>query len=600
MTLTGIAASPGVAIGPVFVLEPEELAVRETVIESGGADAELDAFRAALEASRRDLTAIRDGIAAELGEDEARIYDAHLLILDDPEMLSAVERGVRERRRNAASVFQGVMGSVAARFESLDDEYLRERRSDILDCERRVLRHLLSAGRRTLPKLEQPAVIVAHDLGPSEVAMLPRDQVLAFVLEVGGRTSHGAIVARGRGIPAVLSVRGALQMLHPGDRAAVDGFSGTVEVNPDEAQAARYRRRLERLRLQMGSLQAMLDQPATTLDGRRIELGANLELPGDAPQALEAGADGIGLFRTEFFYLNRVDLPSEEEQYEAYRDVTVRLAGRPVIFRTMDLGGDKVASYLGMTHETNPFLGFRGIRLALASPEMFRTQLRAIYRASAHGRVRLMFPMVSGVDELLRALELRDEVVADLRQHGLPHDPDVETGIMIETPSAVWMADALARHAQFFSIGSNDLIQYTLAMDRDNERLAHLYEPLDPAVLRSIRHTVQCAHAAGRWVGVCGEMAGDPRVAVLLVGLGVDELSVSCYDLPRVKAAIRSVRADDACAVAEAAIACVSAAPVRELVRERIDALMPSYLAFDGEAGGDAAETAPGALRAKA
>jgi len=599
VTLNGIAASPGVAIGPVFVLEPEELAVRETEIAPSNAEAELAAFRAALEASKRDLTAIRDGIAAELGEDEARIYDAHLMILEDPDMISAVELGVRERHRNAASVFQGVMGAVAARFENLDDEYLRERRSDILDCERRVLRHLLSAGRRTLPALERPAVIVAHDLGPSEVAMLPREQVLAFVLEVGGRTSHGAIVARGRGIPAVLSVRGALQSLKAGDRAAVDGFSGTVEVNPNEAQTARYSRRLERLRLQMGSLQAMLDQPATTLDGRRIELGANLELPGDAPQAIEAGADGVGLFRTEFFYLNRVDLPSEEEQYVAYRDVTQRLAGKPVIFRTMDLGGDKVASYLGMTHETNPFLGFRGIRLALASPDMFRTQLRAIYRASAHGRVRLMFPMVSGVEELLGALKLRDEVVADLRRHGVPHDPDVETGIMIETPSAVWMADALAKHATFFSIGTNDLIQYTLAMDRDNERLAHLYEPLDPAVLRSIRHTVRCAHEAGRWVGVCGEMAGDPRVAVLLVGLGVDELSVSCYDLPRVKAAIRSVRADAARAVADAALACTSAAPVRELVRERIDALMPSYLALDGEAGGDAAERAADAARAR-
>ena len=584
MILHGIPASPGVAVGPVFRLEPEELAVREAEIEACDIEGEVAAFEAALEASRRDLTAIRDGIAAELGEDEARIYDAHLLILQDPDMIASVERGVRERHRNAAWVFQGVMSSVAARFENLADEYLRERRSDILDCERRVLRHLLGAGRRTLADLPEPAVIVAHDLGPSEVAMLPRGKVLAFVLEVGGRTSHGAIVARGRGIPAVVSVRGALQAVRAGARAAVDGFAGTLELHPDPERELYFRRRLERLRLQAGSLQSMLDQPAMTLDGHRIELGANLELPSDAPQALEVGADGIGLFRTEFFYLNRVDLPSEQEQYEAYREVTVRMAGRPVIFRSMDLGGDKVASYLGMTHETNPFLGLRGIRLALASPEMFRTQIRAIYRASAHGPIRLMFPMVSSVEELLRTLELRDGVLADLARTGVPHDPHVETGIMIETPSAVWMADALAKHAQFFSIGSNDLIQYTLAMDRDNERLAHLYEPMDPAVLRSIQHTVRCAHAAGRWVGVCGEMAGDPHTAVLLVGLGVDELSVSCYDLPRVKAAIRSVRWDAVAAVAEAAVACPSAAPVRALVRERIDALMPSYLAHDREA----------------
>lgn len=596
--LAGIAASPGIAVGPLFRLEPEEFAVREVKIPASVVPREVAAFQGALEASRRDLVAIRDGIASELGEGAAQIYDAHLLILEDPDMIAAVEKGVRERHRNAASVFRDVMASVAAHFENVDDEYLRERRSDILDCERRVLRHLLGVGRRT-PDLKTPAVIVAHDLGPSEVAMLPRDRVLAFVLEVGGRTSHGAIVARGRGIPAVVSVRGALGAVHAGDILAVDGFAGTVEVNPNESRTAQFHTRLERIRVQMGSLQSMLEQPAVTLDGKRIELGANLELPTDAPQALAAGADGIGLFRTEFFYLNRVDLPSEQEQYEAYRDVTEKMAGKPVIFRSMDLGGDKVASYLGVTHETNPFLGLRGIRLALASPEMFRTQMRAIYRASAHGRIRLMFPMVSSVEELLRALELRDEVLADLARHKVPHDPKVETGIMIETPSAVWMADALAQHAEFFSIGSNDLIQYTLAMDRDNERLAHLYEPLDPAILRSIRHTVQAAHAAGRWVGLCGEMAGDPHTAVLLVGLGVDELSVSCYDLPRVKAAIRAIRADAAREVAEAALQCASAAPVKALIRERFDALMPSELTLDREpANGNATSTSmpvPGA-----
>jgi len=292
VTLTGIGASPGVAVGPIYRLEPEELAVRDTAVAAGDAEREIELFRAALEASRRDLTSIRDGIATELGEDEARIYDAHLLILDDPEMISAVERGVRERKRNAASVFQSVMSAVAARFESLDDEYLRERRSDILDCERRVLRHLLGAARRSLADLDAPAIIVAHDLGPSEVAVLPRERVLAFVLEVGGRTSHGAIVARGRGIPAVVSVRGALHAVRAGDHAAVDGFAGTIEVNPDAARTAAYRRRLERLRLQMGSLQAMIEQPAVTLDGVRVELGAASR--GANPSAVEAARAGAG------------------------------------------------------------------------------------------------------------------------------------------------------------------------------------------------------------------------------------------------------------------------------------------------------------------
>lgn len=581
MILTGIGASPGLAVGPVHRLEPEDLSVREREVDLCDIEAEIKLFHVALDASRRDLTGIRDGIAGELGESAAAIYDAHLLILDDPELRKAVESGIRDQKRNAAWIYRARMGAYLAHFDNVEDEYLRERRADFLDVERRVLRHLLGTGMRPIEKLEAPVIIIAHDLGPSEVAMLSRDKVLAFVLEVGGRTSHGAIVARGRGIPAVVSVKGALQQVRPGDRAAVDGDGGTVEVNPDDANVIRYHTRMERRRLKGESLNAMLEMPAVTLDGRRIELGANLELPDDVVQAAAAGADGIGLFRTEFFYLNRIDLPSEEEQYQAYRRVCEAMGQRTVLFRTMDLGGDKVASYLGVTHETNPFLGLRGIRLALASPDMFRTQLRAIHRAAVHGKARMMFPMVSSTEELDRALALRDEAVESLRRDGLPHEPEIETGIMIETPSAVWMADALARRSAFFSIGSNDLIQYTLAMDRDNERLSNLYEPLDPAVIRSIDRTVSAAHAAGRWVGVCGEMAGDPHTAVLLVGLGVDELSVSTYDLPRVKAAIRSVRYDSVRKIADEALAAASAAPVRALVRHRIDAMLPSYLAIE-------------------
>ena len=581
MILTGIAASPGLAVGPVHRLEPEDLSVREREVDLCDIEAEIKLFHVALDASRRDLTGIRDGIAGELGESAAAIYDAHLLILDDPDLRQAVESGIREQKRNAAWIYRARMGAYLAHFDNVENEYLRERRSDFLDVERRVLRHLLGTGMRPIEKLEAPVIVIAHDLGPSEVAMLPRDKVLAFVLEVGGRTSHGAIVARGRGIPAVVSVKGALQQVRPGDRAAVDGDGGTVEVNPDDANVIRYHTRMERRRLKGESLNAMLEMPAVTLDGRTIELGANLELPDDVVQAAAAGADGIGLFRTEFFYLNRIDLPSEEEQYQAYRRVCEAMGQRSVLFRTMDLGGDKVASYLGVTHEANPFLGLRGIRLALASPDMFRTQLRAIHRAAVHGKARMMFPMVSSTEELDRALALRDEAVESLRRDGLPHEPEIETGIMIETPSAVWMADALARRSAFFSIGSNDLIQYTLAMDRDNERLSNLYEPLDPAVIRSIDRTVQAAHAAGRWVGVCGEMAGDPHTAALLVGLGVDELSVSTYDLPRVKAAIRSVRYDSVREIADEALAAASAAPVRALVRHRIDAMLPSYLAIE-------------------
>ena len=577
MKLSGIAASPGIGVGPIVRFETEELAVRDIRIPPAGVAREIERFHAALEASRRDIARIRDGIAAELGKQEAQIYDAHLLILDDPELERAVEAGIRDDGRNAGFVFRSHMGAVAARLEQVDDEYLRERRADVLDVERRVLRYLLSDGPRTTMVLDRPSILVAHDLSPSDAALLDRGKVLGFVTEVGSRSSHCAIVARGRGIPAVVSVRGAMQQAKPGEIGVVDGFSGEFEVGPDAARQAFYRSRRDALEEEERGLLALLEEPATTLDGHRIELGANIELPEEAAQVLAIGADGVGLFRTEFFYLGRPELPSEEEQYQAYRGVAERLAPRPVIFRTMDLGGDKVASYLGMTHETNPFLGWRGIRFALQHPELFRTQLRAIYRASAHGRVRIMFPMISSLDELLHANELCAAVARDLGRSRVAFDPGLEIGIMIETPSAVWMADVLSQHAKFLSIGTNDLTQYTLAMDRDNERLAHLYEPLDPAVLRSIRHTVEAAHKAGRWVGVCGEMAGDPTNAVLLIGLGIDELSMASYDLPRVKAAIRSVRSADAETLAREVLKQSSATAVKDILRRTLESVLPTF-----------------------
>ncbi|MBI1798517.1 MAG: phosphoenolpyruvate--protein phosphotransferase [Candidatus Eisenbacteria bacterium] len=574
MKFEGIAASPGIGLGPVVRFEPEELVPGDVMLEGAQVGDEIARFHAALAASRRDLESIRNGIAAELGESEAQIYDAHLLMLDDPELRRDVEHGIRTARRSAGHLFRAYMSRIAAHLQSLEDEHLRERRADVLDVERRVLRHLLGGGPRRIERLERPSIVVAHDLPPSEVALLDRRNVVGFVTEVGSRTSHCAIVARGRGIPAVVSARGVLQSVKNGDLGAVDGFLGRFDVNPNETERLDFERRREWSEQEDRSLLELHDQPAVTLDGHAVELGLNLELPAEATGVVEAGADGVGLFRTEFFYLNRLELPTEEEQYRAYREVAERVAPRTVIFRTMDLGGDKVASYLGMTHETNPFLGWRGIRFALHHPDVFRAQLRALYRASAHGRARVMFPMVTSEAELLRALELCREARAELDRRGQAYDPRLPLGIMIETPGAVWMADVLARHADFFSIGTNDLTQYTLAMDRDNERLSHLYEPLEPSVLRSIGHSVGAAKRAGHWVGVCGEMAGDPRTAVLLVGLGVNELSMSSFDLPRVKSAIRRVRFDDARAMAAEALALSSADAVKALLRSRLDRVL--------------------------
>jgi phosphotransferase system enzyme I (PtsI) len=575
---TGIAASPGVGVGPIERFEHEELQVRDTGVPAERVESEIARFHAALAVSRTDIANIRDKIAMELGPSEAAIYEAHLMILDDPDVIAKVEGSIRDERRNAAYVFRGEMSSYAARFESIKVEHLRERRADVIDIERRVLRHLLGDVIRGPALPDQPSVLVAHDIAPSEVALLDRERVIGFVTEVGSRSSHCAIVARGRGIPAVVSCRGIMQFAREGAICAVDGFLGTVEIDPDSATTDFFAVRRRRIEEEDRSLLEIQSQPAVTPDGRRIELGANIELPTEVDRVLSVGADGIGLFRTEFFYLGRHDLPTEEEQYEAYRSVVERMHPRSVIFRTMDLGGDKVASYLNLTHETNPFLGRRGIRLALRHPEIFRTQLRAIYRASAHGATRMMFPMVSSQEELLLANSLCAEVRAELRKSGTPHDETLEIGLMIETPSAVWMSDVLARDARFFSIGTNDLTQYTLAMDRDNEHLAHLYEPLDPSVLRSIRHTIEAGHAAGHWVGVCGEMAGEPRVAVLLLGMGVDELSMACFDLPRVKAAIRSVRAEAATAIAVRALEQSSAAAVRAVLDELVDPLLPSFM----------------------
>jgi phosphotransferase system enzyme I (PtsI) len=575
LRLDGIAASPGIGIGPIVRFEREELEPRDGVIAEAQVEAEVARFHAALAASHRDLESIRDGIAAELGAHEAQIYEAHLMMLDDPDLRAHVEKCIRTDRKPAGLCFRSYMSQLAARLEHVENEYLRERRADVLDVERRVLRHLLGGGSRSLDGFVGPCVLVAHDVAPSDVALLDRKRVLGFVTEVGSRTSHCAIVARGRGIPAVVSVSGVLQRVKNGDIGAVDGFLGRFDVNPGSEERAVIEASRERSEREGHELLELRDQPAVTLDGRRLELGLNIELPAEADGVLECGGDGVGLFRTEFFYLNRLELPTEEEQYNAYRSVCERLAPRPVIFRTMDLGGDKVASYLGTTHETNPFLGWRGIRFALHHPDVFRAQLRALYRASAHGRARVMFPMISTEAELLRARQLCADARAELDRAGQAYDANLELGIMIETPSAVWMADVLARSADFFSIGTNDLTQYTLAMDRDNERLAFLYEPLEPAVLRSIRHATAEAKRLSRWVGVCGEMAGDPRNAVLLLGLGVDELSMSSFDLPRVKAAIRSVRLDAARALADEALALPSAAAVKALLRARLDTVLP-------------------------
>jgi phosphotransferase system enzyme I (PtsI) len=417
-------------------------------------------------------------------------------------------------------------------------------------------------------------VIVAHDLEPSQTIHFHKGRVLAVVTDVGGRTSHSALLARSHGIPAVVGLRSVTREIKDGDIVGVDGFSGAVWPRPSARRAARFARRARLLEAHGKELEALRDLPATTLDGHTVELSANLEIPEEIAHVLESGASGVGLYRTEFFYLGRAHLPSEEEQFTAYQGVAQRLHPRTVIIRTMDLGGDKVASYLNTEAEANPFLGWRGIRFALHHPEVFR---RSCVRscASVVGNIKLMFPMVTTYGELDEALALCATVKKELAREGHAFDPACEIGMMVETPSAVWSADIMAERVAFFSVGSNDLIQYTLAMDRGNEKIAYLYEPLDPSILRSIRATVVAGHAHGRWVGVCGEMAGDPRIAALLMGMDVDEFSVSPFDLPRVKAVVRALPYAIAKALAEEALRLPSAPAIRALLKRELDPLLP-------------------------
>lgn len=587
--LQGIAASSGLAIGPARVLPTPDLDVVRRAIAAGDAGRERARLDRALAAARGELVELIAQVDA-LHEDETqKILDVQLMLLDDPAVREETGRAIEDECINAEFAFHRMFGRLAAAYEASGTEVFRDRAVDFRDVSRRVVRHLTGGLPSRLASIEEPCVIVAHDLEPSETIHFHKGRVLAVITDEGGRTAHSALLARSHGIPCVVGLRTVTKEVKDGETVAVDGYSGAVWPRPSARRAARFRRRIQLIAAHGKELEALRDLPAVTPDGRALELSANLEIPEEVGHVLASGATGIGLYRTEFFYLGRPHLPGEEEQTAAYRAVAESLHPRPVIIRTMDLGGDKVASYMRSDDEANPFLGWRGIRFALHHPEVFRTQLRAIFRASAVGNVRVMFPMVTTYDELDQALALCDEVRRDLKREGVPFDPGCEIGMMVETPSAVWSADLMAKRVKFFSIGSNDLIQYTLAMDRGNAKIAYLYEPLDPAILRSVRATVVAGHAAGIWVGVCGEMAGDPRIAALLLGMDVDEVSVSPFDVPRVKAVIRTVPYARAKAIAEAALLLPSAGAIRRLLDRELDPLLPPLLL----GGDDAVAVAP-------
>lgn len=566
-TVRGIGASPGIAMGKAFVLPSWEWDIPDKKVDVSELADEFEKLYRGIRQSKQEIEGMKNELRDVIGEQNSSIFDAHLAILDDPEFMREVQ-GIIQRQYKAAEVaVKEVIDQFASMFDLIDDEYMRERRADIKDVGNRLLQHLLGAPEIMLPSDNRPFILVTKELSPSQLGHLNPERVLGILTLTGGKNSHAAIMARSMGIPLVVSLEDNLvSPIQTGDELIIDGDNGTVFLHPEDHVRELYRERRRRSIESRRRLREKLEAPSVTRDGFRMKLNANINSPKELDKALENGVEGIGLFRTEFLFMDRTSFPDEEEQTAIYREIAERMTGRPVVIRTLDIGGDKELEYHDFPEEDNPFLGYRAIRFSLDRKDIFKTQLRAILRAGASGNVKIMYPMIASLEELRMANELLRQAKRELQEEGLPYRDDIPVGIMIEVPAAVMIAEWLAEQVDFFSIGTNDLIQYVLAVDRMNDHVAHLYDPFHPAVIKMIDMTVRAAKKKGVSVSVCGEMAGDPKALPLFIGLGVDDLSMSAHAMLEVKSRLLSLSARDCRTLAERLLSCRSGEEASELL----------------------------------
>ena len=572
-TLQGIAASDGIAIAKVYTLTEPDLSFTKISVEN--TDKEISRLEEALAVSTKEIELIKETALKNLGEEEAQVFEAHLMVLSDPELVGQVKDAITSQKVNAEHALKEVSDMFISIFAGMEDNpYMQERAADIRDVSKRILANLLGVKIPSPATIKDEVVVVAGDLTPSDTAQLNRKYVKAFVTDIGGRTSHSAIMARSLEIPAIVGTKEITSLAKDGDLIIIDGLSGDVFLNPSEDVVAEYRAKAEAFAAQQAEWEKLKDADTFTKDGHQVELAANIGTPKDLEGVIHNGAEGVGLYRTEFLYMDSHDMPTEEDQFEAYKAVLEGMNGKPVVVRTMDIGGDKELPYLPLPHEMNPFLGYRAIRISLNEPEMFRTQLRALLRASVYGKLRIMFPMIATLNDFRGAKALLLEEKAKLVAEGVAVSDDIQVGIMIEIPAAAVLAHQFAKEVDFFSIGTNDLIQYTMAADRMNERVSYLYQPYNPSILTLIKHVIDSAHKEGKWAGMCGEMAGDQTAVPLLVGLGLDEFSMSASSVLKTRSLISKLTLEEMKALADKAInECATVQDVEALVEEAVSKL---------------------------